>query len=117
MKFLPRNIFIDEHDPDTDRYLIEPELITAGHYCGGVWKIPFIGAIYVPDKTLPRNGWFPDRKSIYGLSQTGEMQVYITGGLSVNSAVPLMPFRLLNSPEIAVLELTSTLPENMLDMK
>lgn len=107
----------DEHDPDTDRYLIEPELITAGHYCGGVWKLPFIGAIYVPDKTLPRNGWFPDQKSIYGLSKTGEMQVYITGGLSVNSAVPLMPFRLLNSPEIAVLKLTSTLPENMLDMK
>ena len=45
----------------------------------------------------------------------GEVQAYITRGLSTNSSVPLMPFRLFNSPEISVLTLTSTLPENMLE--
>ena len=45
----------------------------------------------------------------------GETQVYITRGLSTNGDVPLMPFRLFNQPEISVLTLTSTLPENMLE--
>ena len=44
-----------------------------------------------------------------------ETQVYITGGLSNNGAVKLMPFRLFNGPQISVLTLTSTLPENMLE--
>ena len=41
--------------------------------------------------------------------------MYITGGMSNNSALPLMPFRLFNGPQISVLTLTSTLPENMLE--
>ena len=103
-----------EHSSADGRYLIEPELIIAGHYCGGVWRLPFIGAVYVPDKLLDRNGWFPDDNKIYELSTIGETQMYITGGLSTNADVPLMPFRLNNSPEITILTLTSTLPENML---
>ncbi|MBE5773158.1 MAG: metallophosphoesterase [Clostridiales bacterium] len=103
-----------EHTAADGRYVLQPELIVSGHYCGGVWKLPFLGAFYVPDKLLDRNGWFPEDEKIYGLSTIGETQLYITGGLSTNSDVPLMPFRLSNSPEIAVLTLTSTLPENML---
>lgn len=79
-----------------------------------MWQLPFIGPVYVPDKLLDRNGWFPELSKVHGLSSIGETQMYITGGLSVNGDVPLMPFRLNNSPEISFLTLTSTLPENML---
>lgn len=105
----------EEHDAQTERYIVSPELVIAGHYCNGVWRLPFIGALYVPDGTLPRNGWFPEQSRVSGLSSVGETQVYVTGGLSNNGAVRLMPFRLFNGPQISVLTLTSTLPENMLE--
>ena len=115
---VPSETFIyasEDHNPQSERFLYTPELIVAGHYCGGVWNIPMLGAFYVPDKTLPRGGWFPAREKVSGLSTVGETQVYITKGLSTNGSLPLMPFRLFNSPEISVLTLTSTLPENMLE--
>ena len=105
----------ESHDPLSERYLRTPELLLAGHYCNGVWRIPFVGALYVPDETLDRNGWLPEQSRINGLSSVDDTQVYVTGGLSSNSDVKLMPFRLFNSPEISVLTLTSTLPENMLE--
>ena len=104
-----------EHDSSSERFLNAPELILAGHYCGGVWRLPFIGALYVPDKTLPRSGWLPGDAAITGLSSVGDTQIYLTSGLSVNDAVPLMPFRMFNSPQISVITLTATLPENMLE--
>ena len=105
----------EDHNPETERFLTSPELILAGHYCGGVWRIPALGAFYVPDNTLERGGWFPDQTRVSGLSTVGETQVYITRGMSTNGSVPLLPFRLFNPPEISVLTLTSTLPENMLE--
>lgn len=104
----------ETHKAGQDRYIITPELVLAGHYCNGVWRIPFFGALFVPDYTLPRGGWFPEQSKICGLSSVDETQMYITGGLGVNGAVRLMPFRLFNGPQISVLTLTSTLPENML---
>ncbi len=115
---IPSEAFIytsEDHKSDTERFLASPELILAGHYCGGVWRLPIFGAFYVPDKTLPRGGWFPDQQRVSGLSEVGEAQVYITRGLSTSGSMPLMPFRLFNPPEISVITLTSTLPENMLD--
>ena len=115
---IPSEAFIytsEDHKSDTERFLASPELILAGHYCGGVWRLPIYGAFYVPDKTLPRGGWFPDQQRVSGLSEVGEAQVYITRGLSTSGSVPLMPFRLFNPPEISVITLTSTLPENMLE--
>ncbi len=108
-------IYTSESHKVDERYLLTPELILAGHYCNGVWRLPFLGALYVPDKTLPRGGWFPAQSAICGLSSVDETQMYITGGMSNNGAVPLMPFRLFNSPQISLLTLTSTLPENMLE--
>lgn len=103
-----------EHDSADEKYLPEPELILAGHYCGGVWRLPLLGAFYVPDNMKARNGWFPAQSDVYGLSSVGETQVYITSGLSTNSAVPVMAFRLFNQPEISLLTLSATLPESML---
>ena len=105
----------EDHDPSSGRFLSSPELILAGHYCGGVWRLPVVGAFYVPDRTLNRGGWFPAQERVSGQSIVGETQVYITRGVSTNGDVPLMPFRLFNQPEISVLTLTSTLPENMLE--
>ena len=105
----------ETHDPVTDRYLLTPELILAGHYCNGVWRLPFVGALYVPDDTFDRGGWLPEQSLINGLSSVDDTQIFVTGGLSYNGAVKLMPFRLFNGPEISVLTLTSTLPENMLE--
>ena len=108
-------IYTSEDHESAERFLSTPELILAGHYCGGVWRLPFIGALYVPDRTMARGGWFPNQAEVAGLSTVGETQKYITRGLSTNGSVPLMPFRLFNSPEISILVLTSTLPENMLE--
>jgi len=103
------------HDTVNEKYLMEPELIVAGHYCGGVWQVPFAGAFYVPNHVLPRYGWFPDQEKVNGLSQVGETQVYLTGGLSTTSSAPLLPFRLFNNPEVGILNFTAKLPDNMLE--
>lgn len=110
-----KSIYVtSSHTSDSGKYLGSPELILAGHYCGGVWRLPLLGAFYVPDNMLARNGWFPAQSDVRGLSAVGETQVYITGGLSTNSATPFMAFRLFNQPEISLLTLTATLPESML---
>ena len=113
----PSDSFIlssSSHTSASGKYLTEPELILSGHYCGGVWRIPLLGAFFVPDSMMARNGWFPSQDDVKGLSRIGETQKFITGGLSVNSDLPLMPFRMMNQPEISLLTLTATLPENML---
>ena len=61
-----------------------------GHNCGGIWRIPFVGAFYVPNRMLERYGWFPSQDDVSGLSQIGETQLYITGGL--NQFYPKIPF-------------------------
>ena len=115
---VPNDQFIESaalHDSDDGLYLSEPELIVSGHYCGGVWKIPGLGAFYAPNRMLPRYGWFPAKEDVNGLSKVGESQVYLTGGLSTNSDLPLLFFRAFNDPEITLLTLTAKLPENMLE--
>ena len=114
----PHDSFIKaaaSHDSVNEKYMPEPELIVAGHNCGGVWQVPFAGAFYVPNRMLPRYGWFPNQEDVSGLSQVGETQLYITGGLSTTSSIPVLPFRLFNNPEVGVLRLTAKLPDNMLD--
>ena len=103
------------HDAQSSNYLMEPELIISGHYCGGVWRAPFLGAFYVNNRMLPRNGWFPAQEDVEGLSKVSECQVYITPGLSTTSSVPLMPFRVFNDPQVSELTLTAKLPDNMLE--
>lgn len=102
------------HSVEEGKFIKEPELILAGHFCGGVFKLPFVGAIYIPDDSLPRHGWFPSQEKVGGLSSIGRTQVFITEGLSVNSKTPLLFVRLNNAPQVSVVTLTATLPENML---
>lgn len=97
------------------KYLTAPDLILAGHYCGGVFNLPLIGAIYVPDSTLERYGWFPEKKRVSGLREVDNSQIYVTRGLSTCGDTWIMPFRLLNSPEISIITITATSPQSMLE--
>lgn len=97
------------------KYLTAPDLILAGHYCGGVCNLPLIGAIYVPDSTLDRYGWFPESDRVSGLREVDTSQIYVTRGLSTCGDTWIMPFRLLNSPEISVITITATSPQSMLE--
>lgn len=79
-------------------------LVLAGHYCAGQVRIPFKGALYMPEY-----GWFPDDALITGLHEVGGIQQYISPGLSGSSTYPYIPFRLFNSPGVTYIELTSKL--------
>ena len=76
-------------------------LILAGHYNGGQWRIPFYGAIYVPDK-----GWFPNDSEITGLSFLRDIPQYISPGLGSDPRYEWQPGRLFNSPVITRITLT-----------
>ncbi len=93
----------------TRAYAYTPDLVLAGHYCGGGWKLPFIGAFYIPSAFSPRHGWFPAREDVEGLKQMGGTLVYTTPGLGMTDRIYLPKFRLLNSPKVSVLTLTSAI--------
>lgn len=103
------------HASTGEKYLTQPSLVLAGHYCGGVWRLPGLGAFYIPSSTADRHGWFPAQEDVQGLSNAGGTQMYITAGLSTTGSAPLMFFRFLDRPQISIIELTATLPQNMLE--
>ena len=78
-------------------------LILAGHYNGGQWRIPYVGAVYVPDL-----GWFPDDSTITGLSYPDGIPQYISPGLGSGDRkhYPYQPGRLFNSPTVTLITLT-----------
>ncbi|NMA92236.1 MAG: metallophosphoesterase [Firmicutes bacterium] len=69
-------------------------LILAGHIHGGIIRLPYLGGVFSPDITF-----FPPYDA--GLYRLGESQMYVTRGLG-NSTIP---FRLLNRPEVTIIEL------------
>jgi predicted MPP superfamily phosphohydrolase len=93
----------------TRAYLYTPDLVLAGHYCGGGWKLPGLGAFYIPSTFSPRHGWFPAQQEVEGLRQMGGTTVYTSPGLGMTDRIFLPKFRLLNSPKISVLTLTSAI--------
>ena len=103
------------HASTGEKYLTQPSLVLAGHYCGGVWRLPGLGAFYIPSSTAVRHGWFPAQEDVQGLSSAGGTQMYITAGLSTTGSAPLMFFRFLDRPQLSIIELTATLPQNMLE--
>ncbi|MBQ8201344.1 MAG: hypothetical protein IJZ74_06220 [Clostridia bacterium] len=79
-------------------------LILAGGYCGGQWRLPSGGAIYVPEL-----GFFPEDHLVSGMSYLDGVWQYISPGLSASTEYPFMPFRLFNSPGVALHVLTASL--------
>lgn len=79
------------------------DLIVCGGYCGGQWRIPGKGALYVPEL-----GWFPPDEQVQGLSFVSGIWQYISPGLGSGAFYPWwMGFRLFNSPAVTTLYLTS----------
>ena len=76
-------------------------LILAGHYNGGQWRIPWVGAVYVPEL-----GWFPEDSEIQGLSYLGGVPQYISPGLGSDPHYDKQPGRVYNSPVITKIILT-----------
>lgn len=77
-------------------------LVLAGHYCGGQWRIPGKGALYVPEL-----GWFPDDSLIQGLDYVSGIPQYISPGLGPSDDYPWMPGRVFNAPTITLIYLTN----------
>lgn len=76
-------------------------LILAGHYNGGQWRIPGVGAVYVPEL-----GWFPEDDRVQGLSYLGGVPQYISPGLGSDPHYEKQPGRIYNSPVITKIILT-----------
>lgn len=78
-------------------------LIMAGHYCGGQWRLPGGGAIYVPEL-----GWFPSDAQILGMRRVNSINQYISGGVGASERYPLK-WRLFNAPSITLISFTARL--------
>ena len=116
-QFLPEHIQIAlTHFPLTDEYvrslgswtgkeqvfsLRYASLILAGHYNGGQWRIPGVGAAYVPEL-----GWFPPDSEVQGLSHPGGVPQYISPGLGSDPHYEHQPGRIYNSPVMTKIILT-----------
>ena len=81
------------------------DLVLAGHYHGGQWRIPFYGAIFVPD-AFSEVYLFPNQNEVKGLVTWGDTNQYVSAGLGANNRFKLLEFRLFNTPEINLLTLS-----------
>jgi hypothetical protein len=99
------------HIPLTYRTLEDPQglppydLVLAGHYHGGQIRLPYYGAIYIPDDTLPMDGFFPPQNLVSGLFIGNGIQQYISRGLGASRRIPFLAFRLFDTPEINLITL------------
>lgn len=116
-EFLPTDIqVVLTHTPLSDDYVSDlvswtgkedlfsmryASLILAGHYNGGQWRIPFVGAVYVPEL-----GWLPKDEEVQGLSYVDGIPQYISPGLGADPHYEHQPGRIFNSPVITRIVLT-----------
>ena len=97
-------------DSDNESHIRSISLVLAGHYVGGQWRIPGIGAVRAPQSAgMENNGWFPEDKKIMGLSSMMGITQYISPGLGTSTAIDLPPIRIFNTPAVTILTLTGRL--------
>jgi predicted MPP superfamily phosphohydrolase len=102
------------HIPLTYKTLEDPQglppydLVLAGHYHGGQIRLPYLGAIYIPDDTLPWDGLFPPQELVSGLFIGNGIQQYVSRGLGASRRIPFLVFRLFDTPEINLITLRTS---------
>ena len=116
-EFLPTDIqVVLTHTPLSESYVTDlvswsekeetfslryASLILAGHYNGGQWRIPFAGALYVPEL-----GWLPEDRLVQGLDYLEGIPQYISPGMGSDPHYTYQPGRLFNSPAMTRIILT-----------
>lgn len=84
---------------------LDYDLVIAGHYHGGQFRLPLIGALYIPYPTSKDMGFFPRQEDVMGLSKYSDTYRYISAGLGASKTIPFLDFRLFNTPEINLITL------------
>ena len=79
------------------------DLLMAGHYCAGQWRLPGVGPIYVPEV-----GWFPGDEGIVGMQRVNSINQYISPGVGASEYYPIKG-RFLNNPAVTLLKFTATI--------
>ncbi len=87
-----------KEEPFSMRYA---SLILSGHYNGGQWRLPLVGAIYVPEL-----GWFPEDDKVQGLGYVEGIPQYISPGMGSAPHYRYQPGRMFNSPTMTRIILT-----------
>ncbi|MCD2502252.1 metallophosphoesterase [Clostridium sp. NSJ-145] len=90
-------------DENYRQHLSQYELVLAAHYHGGQWRIPGIGALFIPD--INKAAYFPSQDRVSGLTEVGGIRQYVTRGLGAGGTYEFMRFRLFNRPEINLITL------------
>ena len=84
-------------------------LVLCGHYQGGLVRLPFIGALFIPSQNLPLYGLLPGQHTYYGLTKKGSTYLYVSPGLGGNDGLyPLPFFRFFNPPMVSLISLTTS---------
>lgn len=86
---------------ETVMSLRNASLVLSGHYAGGQWRLPGLGAVYIPDL-----GWFPEELKYVGMNRINSVNQYISPGLGASDFYPF-PGRFLNPPAVTLITLTA----------
>lgn len=97
---------IKQLNEDPHSYVSNYDLIIAGHYHGGQIRVPFIGALFIPEPYYPNNGLLPPQDRVKGLWEYNGTKQYVSAGLGSSNAIPFLKFRFMNPPEINLLTFT-----------
>ena len=80
------------------------DLVIAGHYHGGQIRIPFYGALFIPN--INKVEFFPKQSDVSGYNVYGDYKQYISRGLGASKLGSTnLKFRLFNTPEINLITL------------
>ena len=95
---------------DNESYVSTIALILSGHYVGGQWRLPLLGALKVPATSeMGKGGWLPDDTYVSGLSYSLGIAQHISPGRGVSTANGLPPMRRVNTPTVTLITLTTKL--------
>ncbi len=83
------------------------DLNLSGHYHGGQFVFPFFGVLFVPSMNSKRECFFPKQEEIQHVQEVCDIYQNISKGLGATDAdliVPVLAFRLFNTPEMDIIE-------------